>query len=89
MCAGNRSRPLRSCYEKDITMRFNVPSMLDKSAYLDYALVPVCLTLWAIFGGWEWPVSALVSLLAAYTKPLPRFHQWLLRRMTRSTRPTP
>lgn len=67
-------------------MRFDIPSLLNKSSYLDYALVPVCLALWLVFGGWEWPASAIISLVAAYTKPLPRFHRWLLGRMTRSAR---
>lgn len=64
----------------------NVQSMLQKTVYMDYVLVPVCVGVWAFTGSKVWLLFALVSLLTAYTKPLPRFHRWLMRKLLRAAR---
>lgn len=65
-------------------MQINITSILYKASVLDYALVPVCLGMLAYTGNWLWGASAAVSALAAYYKPLPRLHRWMMRRLLRS-----
>lgn len=67
-------------------MQINVPSILNKASMLDYALVPICLGIWAYTGNWVWGACAGVSAIAAYYKPLPRLHRWMMRRFVRSYR---
>lgn len=57
---------------------------IGKLHYVDYALVPVFLAVWFYTGNIIWLAFAVISLVTAITKPLPRFQAWLQRRLIRS-----